>query len=91
MNAEQRVIVTPTFWGKFFGKIKSVELQQNKVIVTDKKNNITEHDLGKTFDFPAIQKSFFGTKLFFKDDSTEVVLSKLAKNKLIVYYLKSKK
>lgn len=79
MNAEQRVIVTPTFWGKFFGKIKSVELQQNKVIVTDKKNNITEHDLGKTFDFPAIQKSFFGTKLFFKDDSTEVVLSKLAK------------
>nr|WP_242649544.1 UvrD-helicase domain-containing protein [Rodentibacter pneumotropicus] len=79
MNKKQRVIVTPTFWGKLFGRIKSVEFQQNKVIVTGKKNNIAEYNLGKTLEFPILENAFFGNKLSFKDDNKEVVLSKLAK------------
>lgn len=31
MNAEQRVIVTPTFWGKFLEKLKVLNFNKTKL------------------------------------------------------------
>lgn len=79
MNAEKNVIVTPTIWGKLFGNIKSVEIQKNKIILTDKKNSIKEFNLKNVYGFPTIENNLFGSKLSIEYDGQLITMSKLAR------------